>query len=67
MDEGERKPRGSHASRPRKSEKPAADPAISEAIGQQLKSLYDSVLTEPVPDALSDLVKKLAASAKNTR
>lgn len=61
MNEGERKQRGS-ASRPIKARTP--DPAISAAIGRQLKSLYDGVLTEPVPDALSELVKRLAGNEK---
>jgi hypothetical protein len=61
MDERERKPRARNASRPAKARKPA-DPAISAAIARQLRSLYDGVLTEPVPDALSELVKRLAAN-----
>ena len=65
MDEGERK-QGANASRPAKAKTPA-DPVISTAIGRQLKSLYDGVLTEPVPDALSELVKRLAGSEKGRK
>ena len=66
MDEGERKRRAGNASRPAKAKTPA-DAAISTAIGRQLKSLYDGVLTEPVPDALSELVKRLAGNEKGRK
>ena len=65
MNEGERKQGAGKASRPAKAKTP--DPAISAAIGRQLKSLYDGVLTEPVPDALSELVKRLASNDKGRK
>ena len=42
----------------------AADPAklgsdLQSHIGRQLRSLYDEVLKEPVPDRLRDLLQKL--------
>lgn len=64
MDEAEPKAKGSTA-RPAKA-KAAANPDISAAIGRQLKTAYDGVLNEPVPDALAELVRKLAASAKKS-
>jgi hypothetical protein len=66
MDEGERRPRAKNASRPAKGRAPA-DPAIGAAIGRQLKSLYDGVLTEPVPDVLSELVKRLAGQERGRK
>jgi hypothetical protein len=66
MDEGERKQGAGKASRPAKARTPA-DPVVSAAIGRQLKSLYDGVLTEPVPDALSELVKRLASNDKGRK
>lgn len=40
--------------------KKTTDQTVTEAIGRQLKSAYDEVLTEPVPQELSDLVARLA-------
>lgn len=36
------------------------DKLVSEAIGAQLRQMYDSVLREPVPDELAELVAKLS-------
>jgi hypothetical protein len=57
MDEAGPKPKGSTV-RPAKAK--AANPDISAAIGRQLKTAYDGILNEPVPEALSELVKKLS-------
>lgn len=35
---------------------------VAEAIGSQLRDMYDSVLKEPVPEKLSELVRKLSRS-----
>ena len=35
------------------------DPAMQSLIGKQLRSLYDSVLLEPIPDRLVELLIKL--------
>lgn len=38
---------------------PAEDDPMQTLIGKQLRSLYDSVLAEPIPDHLSELLAKL--------
>lgn len=37
-----------------------ADPSVTNAISDRLRSFYDDVLSEPVPDELALLVKRLA-------
>jgi hypothetical protein len=46
-----------------------AGKTVSEAIGRQLRAIYDEVLSEPVPKDLSDLVRRLekAPSAPRKR
>lgn len=39
--------------------KGSPDPVIEEAIGRQLRKLYDEVASEPVPDRFADLLKQL--------
>jgi len=36
------------------------DKAVSEAVGDKLRQLYDETLNEPVPKELSDLVERLS-------
>ncbi len=36
------------------------DPVIAAAIGQKLRSMYDGMLSEPVPPDLADLVRRLS-------
>ncbi len=53
--------------KPQKSTKsrksPSSDRSVSDAIAHQLKSVYDEVLSEPVPPELSALVEKLSKEA----
>ena len=37
-----------------------SEKVVSEAVANRLKSLYDSVAAEPVPDRFADLLQKLA-------
>lgn len=36
-----------------------ADPVVDEAIGRQLKRLYEDMASEPVPDRFAELLQKL--------
>ncbi|MGD9740115.1 MAG: NepR family anti-sigma factor [Bauldia sp.] len=45
-----------------KGDKRRADPAVSAAIGSKLRAVYDEVLSEPVPQGLADLVKRLSSN-----
>jgi hypothetical protein len=38
---------------------PTLGPDLQRNIGRQLRSLYDEVLNEPVPDRLRDLLQQL--------
>ncbi|MEE4237866.1 MAG: NepR family anti-sigma factor [Anderseniella sp.] len=35
------------------------DPVVEEAIGRQLRKLYDDVASEPVPDRFAELLRQL--------
>lgn len=35
---------------------------VSEAVGDRLKTLYDTVASEPVPDRFADLLNQLAGA-----
>lgn len=35
------------------------DPVVDEAIGRQLRKLYDDVASEPVPDRFAELLRQL--------
>lgn len=35
------------------------DPVVEEAIGRQLRKLYDEVASEPVPDRFAELLRQL--------
>ena len=50
----------------RKTGKPALDPAVSAAIGDQLKRLYDDVAGQPVPDRFKELLEALSRVEKDT-
>lgn len=39
------------------------DPAVAAAIGQKLRTMYDGMLSEPVPSDLADLVRRLSGDA----
>ena len=43
--------------------KTTAKPEVSDQIGRQLRSVYDDVLAQPVPDRFLDLLKDLDALA----
>lgn len=45
-----------------------ADPLVAAAIGQKLRTMYDGMLSEPVPSDLADLVRRLSGEpdAKKT-
>ena len=51
---------------PPKSAKPA-DKTVAEAIGRQLRAVYDQTLSEPVPPELSDLIRRLSEKAEKER
>ncbi|MEI2385584.1 NepR family anti-sigma factor [Breoghania sp. JC706] len=47
--------------------RPGFDEDIQAKIGSQLKSIYDTVLDEPVPDRIAGLLKQLEkATASDT-
>lgn len=39
--------------------KTASQPDVSDQIGRQLRSVYDDILAQPVPDRFLDLLKDL--------
>lgn len=39
------------------------DPVVAAAIGQKLRTMYDGMLSEPVPSDLADLVRRLSGDA----
>ena len=43
------------------SKKTTSKPEISDQIGRQLRSVYNDVLAQPVPDRFLDLLKDLDA------
>ena len=43
--------------------KTTAKPEISDQIGRQLRSVYNDVLSQPVPDRFLDLLKDIDAMA----
>ncbi len=43
--------------------KTTAKPEISDQIGRQLRSVYNDVLAQPVPDRFLDLLKDIDATA----
>jgi hypothetical protein len=45
--------------------KTAAQPEISDQIGRQLRSVYNDVLAQPVPDRFLDLLKDLDAPSSS--
>jgi hypothetical protein len=47
-----------------RAKKPAAKQEISEQIGRQLRSVYNDVLAQPVPDRFLDLLRALEKDAK---
>jgi hypothetical protein len=47
-----------------RSKKPAAKQEISEQIGRQLRSVYNDVLVQPVPDRFLDLLRALEKEPK---
>ncbi len=40
------------------------DPQVTEAIGKQLRTIYDAFAKEPVPDHLMELMAKLGKEPK---
>ena len=47
--------------RPESSEQMKLDPRIDAMIGAKLRSFYDGLMAEPVPDRILDLVGRLDA------
>jgi hypothetical protein len=47
-----------------RSKKPVAKQEISEQIGRQLRSVYNDVLAQPVPDRFLDLLRALEKDPK---
>lgn len=41
------------------------DPVVAAAIGQKLRTMYDGMLSEPVPSDLADLVRRLSGDGKS--
>jgi len=54
-------PRGGNTDRAK-----AGQSARRRVLGDQLRAYYDSVSSEPVPDALSDLMTELARKSAST-
>ncbi|MGY6661013.1 MAG: NepR family anti-sigma factor [Glycocaulis sp.] len=44
----------------------AGQSARRRVLGDQLRAYYDAVTSEPVPDALTDLMAELARKSSNT-
>lgn len=42
-----------------RAKKPAAKPEVSDQIGRQLRTVYNDILSQPVPDRFMDLLKDL--------
>ncbi|MCW5714831.1 MAG: hypothetical protein KIT43_10005 [Bauldia sp.] len=63
-DKAAEKPKGEKAAR----RSGRTDPLVAAAIGQKLRTMYDGLLSEPVPADLADLVRRLSgdADAKKT-
>ncbi len=53
-----------HAASSLHSKKPAAKLEIGEQIGRQLRSVYNDVLAQPVPDRFLDLLRALEKDPK---
>ncbi|WP_020173991.1 NepR family anti-sigma factor [Methyloferula stellata] len=47
-----------------RAKKPAEKQAIGEQIGRQLRSVYNDVLAQPVPDRFLDLLRELEKDPK---
>lgn len=45
--------------KPPKKGTPKSNPAINEHIGRELRTLFDGVVAEPVPDKLKELLEQL--------
>ena len=46
--------------------KTASKPEVSDQIGRQLRTVYNDILAQPVPDRFLDLLKDLDALAPST-
>ena len=46
---------------------PDVDPVVPEAIGKQLKRMYDDVAEEPIPDRFSELLDQLAKQEQDKK
>jgi hypothetical protein len=46
---------------------PKLDRQVQARIGEQLRSMYDDLLRQPVPDRFSELLNKLDSSEKPKR
>ena len=42
-----------------RAKKPTAKPEVSDQIGRQLRTVYNDILSQPVPDRFLDLLKDL--------
>ena len=42
-----------------RAKKPIAKPEVSDQIGRQLRTVYNDILSQPVPDRFMDLLKDL--------
>jgi hypothetical protein len=58
-DSAAEKPKGDKA--PRRAGK--SDPLVAAAIGQKLRTMYDDMLSEPVPSDLAELVRRLSGGS----
>ena len=57
------KPKGEKAERRTR----RTDPVVAAAIGQKLRTMYDGLLSEPVPSDLADLVRRLSGDADSKK
>ncbi len=44
-----------------------AKPEVSDLIGERLRSFYDEVATQPVPDRFLDLLSRLQAASSHEK
>jgi hypothetical protein len=49
------------------SERPAIEPPIQAHLGDQLKKLYGSILSEPIPEKLTMLLDQLEKAERKER
>lgn len=47
--------------------KTSAKPQVSDLIGQRLRTFYQDVAKEPIPDRFIDLLKKLEAASSGKK